>query len=141
MISLNATLIVQILNFLLLVWALKYVLFKPVFNMLAEREQYKKSILAEIERLEQETAKRTQIYKSMIHSAKVESLQQTALILKDAWKEYKDILDVARLESYGIISTLENKLQVETERIRQILHKDMEQWAQEIAGKILGKGF
>jgi F-type H+-transporting ATPase subunit b len=141
MISLNATLIVQILNFLVLVWALKYVLFKPVFNMLDKREQYKKTILGEIERVERETAETAKRYESMIHSAQTEALQRTALILKNAGKEYKDILEVARLESYGIISTLENKLRVETERIRQALRKEMEQWAHDIASKILGKGF
>lgn len=141
MISLNATLIVQILNFLVLVWALKYVLFKPVFNTLDRREQYKKTILGEIERLERESAETAKRYESMIHSAQMEALQQTALILKDAGKEYKDILNVARLESYGIISALEKKLRTETERIRQELRKEMEQWAHDIASKILGKGF
>lgn len=139
MISLNATLIVQILNFLILVWALKYVLVKPVLNILDKREQYKKDLLGEIGRLEQEATERAKRYESKIHSAKTEALQQTALILEDARKEYKDILDVARLESYSIVTAVEKEIRVETERVIQVLHKEMEQWAHAIAIKTLGK--
>lgn len=140
MISLNATLIVQILNFLILVWALKYVLVKPVLNMLDRREQYRKDLLAEIGRLERETTERVERYESKIHSVKTEALQQTALILEDARKEYKDILDVARLESYSIVSAAEKELRFEIERVRHILRKEMKQWAHALAVKILGKG-
>jgi len=139
MISLNATLIVQILNFLILVWALKYVLVKPVLNIMDKREQHKKDLLAEIGRLEREATERVERYESKIHSVKTEALQQTALILEEARKEYKDILDVARLESYSIISTIEKEVRVETGRARQALRREMEQWAHAIAIKILGK--
>lgn len=139
MISLNATLIVQILNFLILVWILKYVLVKPVLNILDKREQYKKDLLAEIGTLERETTETAERCESKIHSAKTEALQQAALILEDARKECKGILDVARLESYSIVSAVEKEIRVETERVRQVLHKEMEQWAHAIAIKTLGK--
>ncbi len=140
MISLNATLIVQILNFLILVWALKYVLIRPVLNILDIRDQYKKDLLVEIERLERETTETAERCKSKIHSAKTDALQRATLIREDARKECKGILDVARLESYSIVSAVEKELRVETERIIKVLHKEIEQWAHAIAIKTLGKG-
>ncbi|MBW2324509.1 MAG: ATP synthase F0 subunit B [Deltaproteobacteria bacterium] len=60
MISINATLIVQIINFLVLIWILNRILFRPIFKIVEERKSVIQSSRAEIERLKSEAEERLQ---------------------------------------------------------------------------------
>ncbi|MBW1740628.1 MAG: ATP synthase F0 subunit B [Deltaproteobacteria bacterium] len=139
MISVDFSLFIQMANFILLIFILNAILYKPIRNILIERKKKIQSYEKGIEALEQDAAESEQTLKAKISEAKSKGIQE-----KDALKE------AGQEEEKRLINEINQKAQADLEAVRAQIAKDVEAakgklkaevkaFSAAIAEKILGR--
>ena len=141
LISINETLIFQVIFFLIFLLIMNRILFRPLRRIMAEREDYVENIQKDIMRAQnqindltgqikkQEKAVRNEAF---AQKAKLEASgnQQAAKILSSARKEINAMKEEARKDIDGQISTARKHIQKESEDlaikiIETVLHRSL----------------
>lgn len=135
--DINATLIGQLLTFLILVWfTMKYV-WPPITKAMTDREKKIASGLEASERGKYELEQAEQKALSIIHQAKTEATQ----IVDQAHKRFAQIVeeakDNARIESKRIIEHAQEDIKREVNQAKEALRKQLATLAIAGAEKIL----
>ena len=128
MIDLNATLLIQIFNFLLLVALLTKFAYKPLMSMLAEREQRIAGSLEAAEQERQEAAKLKEEYLKELAAARNQAQQIVEKANRLAEQNKEDLLQAAKEE-----------LAREREKALQDLRSEVVALSVAAAGKILSQ--
>jgi F-type H+-transporting ATPase subunit b len=138
-IQINVTLIVQIINFLVLLLVLNALLYKPVMAKIREREariRNDRDKAAELDGQVQEQEKRHQQELAIVRQT---GAQEKNALTAEAKKKEADILDKARAEASRIVEDMKASIRVEAEEVRKALTAEMTPLAQSISEKILGR--
>jgi len=141
LISINETLIFQVIFFLIFLLIMNRILFRPLRRIMAEREDYVENIQKDIMRAQNQIDELTgQIKKqekavrneAFAQKAKLEASgnQQAAKILSSARKEINAMKEKARKDIDGKISTARKHIQKESEDlaikiIETVLHRSL----------------
>ncbi len=138
-ISLDYTMLIQLANFLLLLLALNYLLYKPILKILQERNELFDRLKSKADKAKAEMES-GEAEKLRINA---ESLRQ-ALQLKNALtakgqEEEKSILAAAEEQATRQISENKAKLQQSLSAARTTLATETQTIAREMAEKILGR--
>ncbi len=139
MIQINITLIVQIINFLVLLLVLNALLYKPVIAKIREREariRNDREKAAELDGQVQEQEKRHQQELAIVRQT---GAQEKNALTVEAKKKEAEILDKARAEASRIVEDMKASIRVEAEEVRKALTEEMTLLAQSISEKILGR--
>lgn len=137
MISIDRSIIFQIINFIVLVMLLFRFLFKPVVQALDKRSNHIQDELAKIEKTKSEAEEIKKNYEE--ESKKIHEKYQEILELanQDAAKIKSKIIDEAYQEGEKIKKTYEEKARLEVEKFFTELKIDIVSISTEIAEKIL----
>jgi len=138
-IQINITLIIQIVNFLVLLLVLNALLYKPVTAKIREREARIRSDrekAAELDGQVQEQEKRHQQELAIVRQT---GAQEKNALTAEAKKKEAEILDKARAEASRIVEDMKAAIRVEAEEVRKALKAEMTPLAQSISEKILGR--
>lgn len=137
MISLNVTLLFTVLNFILLVYILKAILFEPLVKYLDSRA----ATIDESLRLAEENQQRSeQIQLEREEIIKEARNQASSIVDKataNATEESRQILAEAREKAKATIDAATDEIQGEVERIKQELRRDIADMTVDLAGKVL----
>ena len=128
LITINATLFVQVFSFLIFMLIINRIMFRPLRNTLAERHDYVKNVQEEISassqevaNLNQQIAKRERSFSGelakLMKSAAESGNQQAEVILTAAWKEIADMHAEAHKDINARIAIARKSLQEEAESI------------------------
>jgi len=139
LIELNWTLLVQLITFLLSIWILNLVLFRPVLSVLsarsariAEAQDKARGLIAKGEGLVAD-------YEVRIRNTKIEAMALKTEIRREAAEESGRLIDAARSQAEGIVGEIRTTMSTELERVRQDLEPELGSLANEIAEQILGR--
>lgn len=139
MVSIDGTLFVQIINFLFLIWALNIVLYKPIRKILLQRKDKVSGLEDGIERFEQDALEKDQALVSGIKEARGKGLKEKAAFEDEGRAEEMKVIEKinekARVNLAGIRETIAR----ETEEARQSLLKEVDDFAEDISRRILGR--
>ena len=111
MISINATLLVQLIHFLLLLFIMNRLMLQPLLKVIREREAYTVNTKSEIKEIEVKIGQLKEQFIAKENDAR-----------KDAARERTDILNVGLNEADGFL----NKSREEVSVIRQQAEKEVE---------------
>ncbi len=139
MIELNATLIAQILNFLILVVILRLVAYKPVARLLEQRSQ---KIQNDIDKAEadQKAAEATLIqYKQKLSDANVKAQEILDKAEKVARNEHDAAIEATKKEIEQMKKNAEEDIQRDRERIASQLRGEVVSLSLAAAGKLISK--
>ena len=139
MVSVNGSLIIQIINFLFLFFVLNLVLFKPVRKILLERKEKVSGLEGGVEQLSKEALDQDRAYKEGLKMARKKGLQQKEIFVEQASKEEKEIIDKINKKAQANLAEIRGKVAKESENARVALEKDVDVFAGAIAEKILGR--
>ena len=139
MIDINLTIVIQVVQFLLLLFILNRFLFRPTINLIEEREQKITTWKEESKNFHESMQARLQSYESQIVEAKVDAQAQQELVTEELQKEEDKKLDAVSEEAVGIVVSTREKLQEETELLRGQLREQAEEMSQLVAEKVLGR--
>lgn len=139
MIQLNFTLFIQLINFLVLLFILNAILYKPVREKLKERSEQMARDREKAHQLEQEVHDQESRHQEELAKARQTAAQEKTALIGEAKKEESAILDKARAEAAGIVDEMKATIQSESEEVRKSLKEDMTPLARSITEKILGR--
>lgn len=116
MVELNATLIAQIINFLILLAILSKVAYKPLMKALADRQA---KIAESLETAEREKASAEELkreYQAQLSAARTQAQEIVDKAVKLAEQTKEEILEEARAENARLLKTAQEEIARERER-------------------------
>ena len=139
MVSLDYSLGIQIINFLLLVFILNVLLYKPILGTIDERKkQFEES--EQTGRHLQETAERKiAAYEEKLRLAKAAAAEKKNEIISQGTEEAKAVIDAVRSEIPVMMERFHARMEGEIDEARKILNHRSQQLSIEIAEKVLGR--
>ena len=139
MIEINLTIVIQVVQFLLLLLILNRFLFRPTINLIEEREKKITTWKEETKNFHESMQERLQSYENQILEAKAKAQEQQELVTVELQKEEDKKLDAVSEEAVRIVVSTREKLQEETELLRGQLREQAEEMSQLVAEKVLGR--
>ena len=139
MIDINLTIVIQVVQFLLLLFILNRFLFRPTINLIEEREQKITTWNEETKNFHESMQERLQSYENQILEAKAQAQEQQELVTVELQKEEDKKLEAVSEEAVRIVVSTREKLQEETELLRGQLREQAEEMSQLVAEKVLGR--
>lgn len=139
LISLDKSLIVQAINFIILLVILTKLLYKPFLAKMEERTQAIKKSLDEAQAARAEAARQQEENEARLRSAHAEAAAIRAQALKQAAEEQRKLVDAARAESQRLIDTAKAQLDADVRRAREELRREVGDLATAVAEKLIRK--
>ncbi len=139
MISIDWTILVQFTNFLVLMVILNVLLYRPLRNVMAKRQEGIKTKHQKARDLEVSINEKMERYEKSLYEAKVEAGQVAASIRKEATKREATILGSARMEASGHLDLIKAQVAKQADAARSSLKSETQGLAAAIAGKVLGR--
>ncbi|MCD6526419.1 MAG: ATP synthase F0 subunit B [Desulfuromonas sp.] len=139
MISIDWTMLVQFVNFLVLMAVLNVLLYRPLRKVMAERQETIDDGHQKARDLEASINEKMESYESKLQKAKIEGSQEAAVLRAEAAKQESAILGEARGEADKSLAELKSKVAGEADDARKTLVKETKSLASIIATKVLGR--
>lgn len=136
-INFDRSLIVQIVNFVILLFIMTRLLYRPVLAKMEERTAAIKRSLDEAQAARAEAARQQQENEARLRAAYTEAAAIRAQALKDAADEQRRLLDAARTESQRLIETAKAQMDADIRRAREELRREVSDLATAIAEKLV----
>jgi F-type H+-transporting ATPase subunit b len=136
LISLDKSLIIQFLNFIILLLILQRLLYKPFLAKMAERTQAIQKSLDEAQAARAEAARQQEENESRLRAAHAEAAAIRAQALKDAADEQTRLVD-ARTESQRLVETAKAQMDADVRRARDELRREVADLATAVAEKLV----
>lgn len=139
MIKIDGSLIIQLINFLILIWALNYVLYRPIRGILAQRREKVNGLANGIERFEQDAGDKAAAFESGIKQAREEGLKVKSALEEEGREEEKRQVEKINEKARQDMAEIREKVARETEEVRIALQSQIDTFVDEISQKILGR--
>ena len=133
------TLFVQIANFLLIVWVLNIVLFRPIRNILIQRKEKITSLEQNVETSDNEAKGKNEAFDLGIRDARAKGLSEKNALLNEAADEEREIVDKINQKAQADLAVVREKIAKDVEVVRASLQKEIDTFANAIGEKILGR--
>ena len=133
------TLFIQIVTFLLLIYILNHLLFKPILNIIDRRKKQLEELENEIKLFNDSVNKRASEYDEKLKQAKTNASELKKEIIKEGDDQAKSIVDTVSGEIPLMTQEFQQKMEKEMQAARKILDNQSRKLSLEIAGKVLGR--
>jgi F-type H+-transporting ATPase subunit b len=137
LISLDKSLIIQIVNFLLLLVLLRKFLYRPFLAKMEERTRAIKASLDEAQAARAEAAKQQEENAERLRAAHAEAAAIRTRALQEAAEEQRKLVETARAESQRLVESAKAQLEAETRKAREDLRREVSDLAVAVAEKLL----
>ena len=134
----DGSLFVQIANFLIIIWALNLILYKPIRKILIQRKEKISSLEQNIEKLDQNAKDKDDAFISGIKTARGKGLVEKEALLKEAAEEERKIEEINQ-KAQANLAEIREKIAKDAEDVRLALQKEVDTFANAISEKILGR--
>ncbi|MBC8313224.1 MAG: F0F1 ATP synthase subunit B [Candidatus Cloacimonetes bacterium] len=141
MVSIDYTLILVIINFVLLLVIMKKLLYKPLMDFLSQREKQIKDDLASAKNNKVESEKLIEKQKETLQKARKESRKLRDEVVKNAKISGEQIIRDAREQNEIIIAEAQEVIQSEVKKAKKEIEKEIGEFVVSLTGKIIDKKF
>lgn len=139
LISLDRSLIIQAINFFILLFLLHRLLYKPLLAKMEERSGAIKKSLDEAQAARTEAMRQQEENAGRLKAAYAEAAAIREQALKEAAEEQKRLVDAARAESQRMIESAKAQLEADIRRAREELRREVGDLAVGVAEKLIRK--
>jgi F-type H+-transporting ATPase subunit b len=140
MIDLNYTMLIQMINFLVLIFILNLLLYKPITKIIDERIKKIEDSKSEVDSLDEKAELKIADYEEKMRQARQEAMSQRNEVRDEGEEAGKTIIEGARGEISTMIEGFKVTLASEREAARNVLRDQAKKIAVEISEKVLGRG-
>lgn len=137
--SVDWTILLQFVNFIVLMAVLNFLLFRPMRNMLKHRKETITGSHERASELEAQIDEKMARYEEKLQDAKLQGNQEKNQIRQAAANEEATILGQARDEATQRLQTVKDQVAGEADAAGKKLKADVDGLATDIATKILGR--
>ncbi len=135
----DISLVYQMINFLVLLFVLNLVLYKPIRNVLLERKARVDGLEDGVEKASADLDSQKNSYKEGLKEARSKGLKEKEAFVEAASKEEKEIIDQINKKAQANFAQIKEQVASETEQARKALEGEVEAYAKAIGEKILGR--
>lgn len=135
----DISLVYQMINFLVLLFLLNLVLYKPIRNVLLERKAKVGGLETGVEKASADLNAQMDSYKNGLKDARSKGLLKKEGFIQEASKEETEIIEQINKKAQANLAQIKQQVASETEQARKVLEKEVEAYAKAIGEKILGR--
>ena len=139
MVSVDGSIVLQIANFLLLIWILNMVLYKPIRKILLERKEKMVGMQSAIDGSAQQVQSKEDAYADGVRQARVAGQKEKETLMQAAAEEEKAIIGKINESAQAELKDVREKITQEVGTVKVALEKEIDACANAIGQKILGR--
>jgi F-type H+-transporting ATPase subunit b len=139
MIEINLTIVIQVLQFLILVFVLNRLLFKPISQVMAERQKKISDWEVKTQSLKESVRTRIESYETHLQEARMQAQEQQEQLSDEVKEKEEERIGQISEEANRMVASTKKALEEETERLRVELRKQAAELSQIMAEKVLGR--
>jgi F-type H+-transporting ATPase subunit b len=137
LISLDKSLVIQALNFLILLVVLQRILYKPLLAKMSERTEAIRRSLDEAQAARAQAARQADENAERLRQAYAEAAQIRERALAEAAEEQRRLVEAARAESQRLIESARAQMAADVRRARDELRREVTGLAIAVAEKLV----
>lgn len=135
----DVSVFIQIANFLVLIWVLNLVLYRPIRNVLLQRKEKVNGLEQNIETASRDLQDKEETYAKGIKEARSKGLNEKDKLLQAAEEEEKKFIAQIHEKAQSELNEVKGKITKEAEAAKATLMQEIEGFAKSIGEKILGR--
>jgi len=135
----DISMVYQMINFLVLLFVLNLVLYKPIRNVLLERKAKIEGMQEGAQKASNDLVAGEDAYKDGLKQARSKGLKEKEAFIEAASQEEKEIIDKINKKAQANLAEIKKQVADETEQARKLLENEVEAYAKAIGEKILGR--
>jgi len=139
MIDINSSLIIQLINFLVLLIVLNFILFKPIRQIMKEREQGISSALGDAKNAQERMQKLLDDYNVSLAEAKQKAATTYNTIYQRGIDAQRDMISAERTKAGEALDKARVEIAAASKAARVDLRQEAERLSQDITSKLLGR--
>jgi F-type H+-transporting ATPase subunit b len=139
LLTVNKTVFIQIALFLISIYILNTLVFKPFLNLMDRRDKLTRGAVEEAKELEEKVVQIIDEYEAKLAEARVLAVEERNKIVHEGEKVAEGILSKTREETSGLLQEAKHKLEADTLEIKNKVKSDVDSIAKDIASRVLGK--
>lgn len=139
MIKLDWTIIMQMINFIILIWALNYVAYRPIRGILARRKEKIDGLESGIDRFEKDAREKASQFDEGLREAREKGAKLKISLEEKAKQEEQQMLEQIHEKAGRDLEEIRERVARETDEVRKSLQSQIDFFANEISRKMLGR--
>jgi F-type H+-transporting ATPase subunit b len=139
LINLDKSLLVQVVNFVILLLILQRLLYRPLLGKMEERTQAIQRSLQEAQSARAEAARQQEENAARLRQAHAEAASIRDQALKEAGEEQRRLVEAARAEAQRLVDSAKAQLDADVRRARDDLRREVADLATGVAEKLMRK--
>jgi len=139
MISINATLVLQIIHFLGLTFVLNRLMFRPILRLINERRGHIETTISETKELELETERLRNEYLTRQENARKEAARERTQLRSRGISEAEEFLSKSRKEVAMVRAEADGKAESEVRKTQPLLRDEAARLADVITERVIGR--
>ena len=139
MVDINWTVIPQIINFLILIFALNIVCYKPIRKILLERKSKVDGLTITIESTTRESEDKDKAFGIGVRQARAKGQKEKEVLMQAAAEEEKVIVGKIMDKAREDMAVVKAQIAKDTGEVKAALEKEVDAFADAITQKILGR--
>jgi F-type H+-transporting ATPase subunit b len=139
MVSVDGSIVLQIVNFLLLIWILNMVLYKPIRKILLARKEKMTGMQSAIEGSAQQVQSKEDEYADGVRRARAAGQKEKEALMLAAAEEEKVIIGKINESAQAELKAVKEKITQEMGTVKAALEEEIDAFADAIGQKILGR--
>lgn len=139
MVEINLTIVIQVIQFLILVFILNRLLFKPINQVLAERQQKITSWEEKTHKLKETARLNLEKYENQLAEERLIARESQEQLTRELKEKEEESIKVVSEKAALIVAETQQALEEERERVRIELSQQAKELSQILAEKVLGR--
>jgi F-type H+-transporting ATPase subunit b len=135
----DRSVIIQIANFVFLIWVLNLILYRPIRNVLIQRREKVTGLEQSIETLIRDAKDKEEAFAVGLREARAKGLLEKESLLNLAVEEEKAIITKINDKAQADLAKVRENIAKEADAARQSLLREVDSFAEAIGQKILGR--
>jgi len=135
----DSSVIIQVVNFVFLIWVLNIILYKPIRKIVADRKNKVEGLEGSIDSLSRNALEKDQAYGAGIKDARTKGLAEKDSLVQAAEEEEKKAVEEIIANAQAELAEIRKKIVADTEVVRASLQAEVDTFAADIGQKILGR--
>jgi F-type H+-transporting ATPase subunit b len=139
MIDIDITLLIQLINFLVLLIILHIILFKPIRQVMKDREQGISSAFEDAKAAQERTQSLLENYNSSLTEAKQKAVATYNSLYQEGLDAQRDKISAERAKAGELLDKARAEIAATSSAARADLRKEADRLSREITSKLLGR--
>jgi len=135
----DGSVLIQIINFIFLIWVLNLLLYRPIRKILAQRKEKISGLQLSIETSDKDALEKDEAFSAGIKEARAKGFKEKEALVQQASEEEKKIIADINSKAQAELAEIREKIKNEAEVARESLQNEVDSFASQICQKILGR--